>query len=392
MLEIIVNKQKDIKTIALLENGNLVEQYEEKDNSNRNEGNIFIGTVKDILPGMQSAFVDIGTEKNSFIHLKDILPQVDEKKGKKQEEKDIKNVVKINDKILVQVKKDSNAKKGARVSTHINLPSKYIVLMPNTEIITVSQKIEDKTERNRLIDIMKSNLPKGNGAVIRTSANGKSEEELVKDINYVFNKWKKILEISKKQNQEKLIYRSENIVHKMIIDLLDKDLKKIITNSKSEYDEIIAFQKEINSDNEITVELKKNEDLLDMYDIKSQIEKISNRKIWLNCGGFITIDKTEALTAIDVNTGKFTGKKDLEETIFKVNKEATIEISKQLRLRDIGGIIIIDYIDMKDESKEKIMQLLKEFLNQDRAKTQIEGFTKLDLMELTRKHICSHNE
>lgn len=392
MLEIIVNKQKDIKTIALLENGNLVEQYEEKDNSNRNEGNIFIGTVKDILPGMQSAFVDIGTEKNSFIHLKDILPQVDEKKGEKPKEKDIKDVVKINDKILVQVKKDSNAKKGARVSTHINLPSKYIVLMPNTEIITVSQKIEDKTERNRLIDIIKSNLPKGNGAVIRTSANGKSEEELVKDINYVFNKWKKILEISKKQNQEKLIYRSENIVHKMIIDLLDKDLKKIITNSKSEYDEIIAFQKEINSDNEITVELKKSEDLLDMYDIKSQIEKTSNRKIWLNCGGFITIDKTEALTAIDVNTGKFTGKKDLEETIFKVNKEATIEISKQLRLRDIGGIIIIDYIDMKDESKEKIMRLLKECLNQDRAKTQIEGFTKLDLMELTRKHICSHNE
>ena len=129
-----------------------------------------------------------------------------------------------------------------------------------------------------------------------------------------------------------------------------------------------------------------------MYDIKSQIEKTSNRKIWLNCGGFITIDKTEALTAIDVNTGKFTGKKDLEETIFKVNKEATIEISKQLRLRDIGGIIIIDYIDMKDESKEKIMQLLKECLKQDRAKTQIEGFTKLDLMELTRKHICSHNE
>ena len=392
MLEIIVNKQKDIKTIALLENGNLVEQYEEKDNSNRNEGNIFIGTVKDILPGMQSAFVDIGTEKNSFIHLKDILSQVDEKKGEKQEEKDIKDVVKINDKILVQVKKDSNAKKGARVSTHINLPSKYIVLMPNTEIITVSQKIEDKTERNRLIDIMKSNLPKGNGAVIRTSANGKSEEELVKDINYVFNKWKKILEISKKQNQEKLIYRSENIVHKMIIDLLDKDLKKIITNSKSEYDEIIAFQKEINSDNEITVELKKNEDLLDMYDIKSQIEKTSNRKIWLNCGGFITIDKTEALTAIDVNTGKFTGKKDLEETIYKVNKEATMEIARQLRLRDIGGIIIIDYIDMKDENKEKIMQLLKECLNQDRAKTQIEGFTKLDLMELTRKHICSHNE
>ncbi len=390
MLEIIVNKQKDLKTIALVENGKLVEQYEEKKNSNRNEGNIFIGIIKDILPGMQSAFVDIGTEKNSFIHLKDILPQVDEKKGEKQENKNINDVIKINDKILVQVKKDSNQKKGARVSTHINLPSKYIVFMPNTEIVTVSQKIEDKTERNRLINIIKNNLPKGNGAVIRTSASGKNEEDLIQDINYIFNKWKEILESAKNSNEKKLIYKSENIVHKMIIDLVDKDLDRIIVNDKNEYEEIKEFQEE--NGNKIFIELKENEDLLNMYDIRNQIERISNRKIWLDCGGFITIDKTEALTAIDVNTGKFTGKKDLKDTIFKVNKEATIEISRQLRLRDIGGIIIIDYIDMEDESKEKIMQLLKECLNKDRAKTQIEGFTKLDLMELTRKHICSHNE
>ena len=390
MLEIIVNKQKDLKTIALVENGKLVEQYEEKKNSNRNEGNIFIGIIKDILPGMQSAFVDIGTEKNSFIHLKDILPQVDEKKGEKQENKNINDVIKINDKILVQVKKDSNQKKGARVSTHINLPSKYIVFMPNTEIVTVSQKIEDKTERNRLINIIKNNLPKGNGAVIRTSASGKNEEDLIQDINYIFNKWKEILESAKNSNEKKLIYKSENIVHKMIIDLVDKDLDRIIVNDKNEYEEIKEFQEE--NGNKIFIELKENEDLLNIYDIRNQIERILNRKIWLDCGGFITIDKTEALTAIDVNTGKFTGKKDLKDTIFKVNKEATIEISRQLRLRDIGGIIIIDYIDMEDESKEKIMQLLKECLNKDRAKTQIEGFTKLDLMELTRKHICSHNE
>lgn len=390
MLEIIVNKQKDLKTIALVENGKLVEQYEEKKNSNRNEGNIFIGIIKDILPGMQSAFVDIGTEKNSFIHLKDILPQVDEKKGEKQENKNINDVIKINDKILVQVKKDSNQKKGARVSTHINLPSKYIVFMPNTEIVTVSQKIEDKTERNRLINIIKNNLPKGNGAVIRTSASGKNEEDLIQDINYIFNKWKEILESAKNSNEKKLIYKSENIVHKMIIDLVDKDLDRIIVNDKNEYEEIKEFQEK--NGNKIFIELKENEDLLNMYDIRNQIERISNRKIWLDCGGFITIDKTEALTAIDVNTGKFTGKKDLKDTIFKVNKEATIEISRQLRLRDIGGIIIIDYIDMEDESKEKIMQLIKECLNKDRAKTQIEGFTKLDLMELTRKHICSHNE
>ena len=178
-----------------------------------------------------------------------------------------------------------------------------------------------------------------------------------------------------------MIYECESVAEKIVIDL---KLDRIITNSK----EIFENMKNI-SDAE--VEFSKEENLLDMYDIEKQIEKSTERKIWLNCGGFITIDKTEALTAIDVNTGKFTGKKDLEATIFKVNKEATIEIAKQLRLRDIGGIIIIDYIDMKNEdNKNAIEVLLKEELKKDRAKTQVEGFTKLNLMELTRKHICSH--
>ena len=343
---------------------------------------------------MQAAFVDIGTEKNSFIHLKDILPKVDEKKEKQETEIDIKDVIKSGQKILVQVKKDSNIQKGARISTHINLSSKYIALMPHTDIITVSQKIEDKKEQERLIKLVKENLSEGNGAVIRTSAVGK-EQEIIEDIKNIERKWNKIEKAFKndKENNPKLIAKSEDIVEKMIIDLPEKSIQKIKTNNQKEYKKMLKFQEENNYLNETKIELEENQDILEIYDIKKEISKIENRKIWLKCGGFITIDKTEALTAIDVNTGKYTGKQNVDQTIYKVNEEATVEIAKQLRLRDIGGIIIIDYIDMDNqENKKKIQSLLEEKLKKDRTKTQVEGFTKLDLMEMTRKHICSHKE
>ena len=398
MLEIFINKNTENKEIALLENGHLVEYYTDEENDLRKEGNIYIGIVKDVIKGMQAAFVDIGTEKNSFIHLKDLLPKIDETKNNVKNEKnsniEISQIVKKNDTILVQVKKDSNALKGARVSTHINLPSKYIALMPDTDIITASQKIEDKKEQERLIKLVKENITSGNGAIIRTSAIGK-EKEIIEDIKYIESKWKKIKE---KYQQEaktkgpKLIYKSENVIEKMTLDLPDNSLQRILTNDEKEYNRLLKLQKENAYLQKAKIELKK-EEILDIYDAKKQIEKLQNRKVWLKCGGFITIDKTEALTAIDVNTGKYTGTKDVEQTIYKVNEEATIEITKQLRLRDIGGIVIIDYIDMKsNENKEKIQKLLIENLKNDRAKTQVEGFTKLDLMEMTRKHIMSHRD
>ena len=395
MLEIFIDKKENQEKVALIENGNLVEYYEEDEETDRKEGNIYVGTVKDIIPGMQSAFIDIGTEKNGFIHLKDILPKVDEKNEKLELNLDIKKVIKPNQKLLVQIKKDSNDKKGARVSTHINLPGKYIVLMPNTDFITISQKIEDKREQERLVDLVKEHIGKGNGAIIRTSA-VKKDKELIKDIELLQNKWK---EIQEKYNQkisqnngESLVYESENIVDKMIIDLVSEKIENIVTNNKAEYDKLIIEKNKMEELSNTKISLE-NKDVLDIYDIKKQIEKICNRKIWLKCGGFITIDKTEALTAIDVNTGKYTGSKNLEQTLYKVNEEATVEIAKQLRLRDIGGIIIIDYIDMrKQENKDKIQKLLEERLKLDRAKTQVEGFTKLDLMEMTRKHICSHKD
>ena len=392
MFEILINKKEKNKEIVLLENEKLVEYYIDEENSIRKEGTIYIGIIKNIIKGMQSAFVDIGTEKNSFIHLKDLLPKIDETKEKKDNNIKIEDIAKQGQKILVQIKKDSNIQKGARVSTHINMPSRYIALLPNTDIVTISQKIEDKKEQERLIKLVKENLSKGNGAIIRTSAIGKNQE-IIEDIKNIEKKWNKINEEFKKnkENKTKLISKSIGIVEKMILDLPEKSIKNIITNDKKEYEKILRFKEDNSYLQDTKIELKKQEDILNIYEIRKNVEKIKNRKIWLKCGGFITIDKTEALTAIDVNTGKYTGNKGIEQTIFKVNEEATIEIAKQLRLRDIGGIIIIDYIDMlENKDKEKIEELLKEQLKKDRTKTQVEGFSRLDLMELTRKHICSH--
>ena len=391
MLELIINKEKTLENILLAENGKLIEAYtsDEEDKKRRLEGNIYVGFVGDIIKGMQSAFVDLSLERKGFIHLKDAIPQVDETKEQIDRSLDIRQILKPKQKLLIQVKKDSDDKKGARVSTHISIPGKFIVLMPNTGFITISKKIENESKRKDLIKWVKEILPDGFGAVIRTSAEKASVDEIKNDTTKLLNIWKTIEEKFKKTNKPQLLWESENIAEKIITDLSTKNLGKIITNSEEEYDK---FKKILDTDNsKIAISLEKGKSLLEKYDFNKQLEKLQNRKIWLNCGGFITIDKTEALTAIDVNTGKFTGKKDLETTIFKVNQEATIEIAKQLRLRDIGGIIIIDYIDMQNkENKEKIEQLLKTELKSDRAKTQVEGFTKLNLMELTRKHICSH--
>lgn len=394
MAEIIIQQNtEEERKIALVEDGKLLEYYEENNEDNKKEGNIYVGIVKDVVKGMQSAFVDIGTEKNSFIHLKDILPKVDETKEKQDLNVDISSLVKPNQKLLVQVKKDSNESKGARVSTHINLPSKYIAFLPNTEIITVSQKIEDKQEQKRLIELVKNHLSEGNGAVIRTSAKNK-KQEVIDDIKKVEEKWNNIIEtlVDPDSPEPQLLYTSEDILEKMLIDLPNK-IEKIIVNNIKTKKQVELLKNDNPEFKNMEIVLRKSENLFGLYEISKQIKNLEKRKIWLNCGGFITIDKTEALTAIDVNTGKYTGKKDLEQTIYKVNQEATIEIAKQLRLRDVGGIVIIDYIDMKNEEHRiEIQELLKQELKKDRSKTQVEGFTKLDLMELTRKHICSHRD
>ena len=279
MQEILINKMKDSTEVVLLENGKLTEYYNDKSKSARKEGNIYVGIVKDILKGMQAAFVDIGTEKNSFIHLKDVLDKVDEAKDQKQPSVDINDVLKKGQKLLVQVKKDSNEQKGARISKHINLPSKYIALMPNTDIITVSQKIEDKKEQERLIKLVKENISKGNGAIIRTSAEGKTQE-VIDDIKGLEKKWKKINTeyINYKENEPKLIAKANSIAEKMLIDLPEGSIEKITINNKKDYKRAQEFKNQNSYMSKVTIELDENVDLIDKYALKEDIEKLENRK------------------------------------------------------------------------------------------------------------------
>ena len=397
MKEIIINQNEDSsRIIALVENGRLIEKYDEKQEERVLEGNIYCGIVKDILPGMQSAFIDIGENRNAFIHIKDVIPKVSNTTGNKDENLEkykIKDYLKPNIPVLVQIKKDEENKKGARVSKHISLTGRLCVLMINVNFITVSQKIEDNNERKRLKELATEILSEKNeeyGLILRTGAMNKNKEEISQDIEKLIKLWKEIEKSYNnvsKDNEPCLILKNYDVTSKFLTSVLETDIDRIIVNTEEMYDEIQEYLQNINKEN-VELVLKNTEDLTQMYDLKDQIEKMSDRKIWLKCGGCITIDKTEALTAIDVNSGKFTGNKNSnkESTIFKVNKEATVEIAKQLRLRNISGIIVVDYIDMEDEKdRQEIINLLTNELKKDRSKTQIMGFTKLDLLEMTRK-------
>ena len=394
MLELIINKEPDKKSIMLVENGILVEKHEEHQNHQRLEGNIYCGVVQNVLSGMQSAFIDIGDKRNTFIRQKDLLPKEDETVADTKNKNDninIKDLVKVGTKVLVQVKRDGTETKGAR----INLPGRFSVFMPNSNFITISQKIEDEEERNRLKNIARKILPEGTGAIVRTSSENIDESAIKEDLENLIKKWKTIEKEynNHKLSGPKLIYDNKALLRRTLIDVVDQNLNKVIVNDKKTYKDVNDILKTMNMDKNIELEIKEDADLLEMYALKEQLEKINNRKIWLKCGGFITIDRTEALTAIDVNTGKYTGSKNLEQTVLKVNKEATIEIAKQLRLRDIGGIIIVDYIDMdSEEGRNEILKLMLEKLKKDRTKSQVLGFTKLNLLEMTRKNMCNNDD
>lgn len=383
--ELVICNYNDKKLIALLEDDELVERYEEDENDKSIEGNIYVGKVQNILTGLQSAFVNIGEKRNAFIHVKDILPKVDITKDDVIDTKPINALVRPGDPLIVEVKKEAIDKKGPRLSTHITLTSRLIVFMPNATFTTVSQKIEDKEERDRLKTIVEKYLPEGTGAIVRTVAKGKTEEEIKEDILKTVEKWK-IIQNRQIEKIPQKIYDKGGVLKKTIVDLVDSDLNRIVVESEEDYEKIENILNEIDSDTKLEID----PDIKSKNNLSKQVEESKNVKIWLKSGAFITIEKTEALVAIDVNSGKFIGKKDVEETIKAVNIEAAKEISKQIRLRDISGIIIIDFIDMKlDESKEAVIKEIIKESKKDRSKIQVEEFTKLNLMEITRKHINS---
>ena len=388
MKDLIIFNQEGIRKLALVEDGELVEIYAEDEKNRSIEGNIYVGKVQNVLNGLQSAFVDIGEKKAAFIHVKDILPKVDVTKNERQEEVQISKLIKVGDPLIVEVKREAIDKKGPRLSTHLSLSSRFIVFMPNTPFITVSQKIENEEEKKRLKEIVKKYLPENTGAIIRTVAENQKEEVIKKDIENVSKRWNEIQQNSI-ETYPQIIYDKGGVLKKTIVDLVDNKLDKIVVENHNEYEFINQLLTEIGA--EVKIEI--NENIFDAYSLEKQIASIHHNKIWLKNGGFITIDKTEALVAIDVNSGKFVGKDNVEETVTKVNLEAAEEIAKQIRLRDISGIIIIDFIDMKEEeNKQKVIDAIKKYSKKDRSKVQVEDYTKLNLMHITRKHINSKKE
>ena len=378
---VIINKINNKISVYVLENGKLVEMYCQSNEKESAMGNIYNGQVTDVINGMQAAFVDIGKERNAFISVKDAMKKVDTTKEELNTDIKMSNVLKTGQKILVQVKKDAVENKGARVSTHITLPGKYVIIMPNTDIITISQKIDDEEEIIRLKRIVKENLPDNFGAIIRTDAESIGENEIVNDINATIKKWNEIYEKSEKDFVG-ILYDDYDIVSRAIRDIINKSTQKVYTNDADIYSEVVEKIEE-----NICI-LDEDADLCEKFDLKPEIDKIRNKRIYLNCGGYIVIDKTEALTAIDVNSGKYTGNIDLENTTLKVNTEAAIEIMRQMRLRDVGGIIIIDFIDMhNEEHKSVILDAMKKEARKDRSKVDIKDFTKLNLVEMTRKKL-----
>lgn len=372
MQELRIKVDANEKTVILLNNYKIVEQYTiDKENI---EGNIYLGVIKNIVPGLKATFVDIGKSKNAFIHFEDL--------GKTKDE------IKLNETILVQVQKNAVKQKGTKLTTNIKLTGRQIVLMPQTDFISVSRKIEDEQKREELKEIAKKYLPKNCGAIIRTNCILATEEEIKQDIKMLINRWENIKNIAKKKikNVPCIIEEESSIVKSLILSTVDSKMNKITTNNEEYNKEILNFLKMHNLESRI--ELEYENDVFEKYTIEKELQSLKNNKVWLNCGGQIVIDKTEALTAIDVNSGKCIGKNNLEETILKVNIESAKEIAKQIRLRDIGGIIIVDFIDMeKDESKQKLLNCIEEETKKDRAKVQIEGFSKLNLLELTRKQL-----
>lgn len=387
MSELIINQKDNKIEVCVLEDNSICELYVYDDEKDNIMGNIYLGKVRNVVDGMQAAFVDIGMEKNAFISVKDAVPKVDVVKEEQVIDFKISKIVKPNSNLLVQVKKMPTAEKGARVSTHITLPGNYIVLMPNFEVVTVSQKISSEEEKDRLVGIIKKRIPSGFGAIIRTDAEGVSENDLANDFNNVMDTWKKI-EKKSKSEEISLVYDEHEVVSKLGRDLINQKLEKIYINSEKLYKEIKNYMELNEKKKNIPIELLKVDDIIEEFGLKTELLNVESRKVWLKNGGYIVIDKTEALTAIDVNSGKFVGNSDLEQTALEVNLEAAKEIMKQIRLKDIGGIIVIDYIDLnKKEHQKQIIEAMNAEILKDRSRIDIKGYTELNLVELTRKRM-----
>lgn len=385
MKKILVHVGHHDSRAAILEDDRLVEFYVEKPKEEI-VGNVYLGKVVNVLPGMQAAFIDIGIGKNAFLHVNDAILPTEEKF---EHNVSIKEVLKEGQNITVQVQKEPFGNKGARVTTHISLPGRYLVYMPYSNYVGVSRRIGTEDERIRLKNLGESLRMDQEGLIIRTVTLEANDVQIKKDLQFLRSQWNNALEDSKNNVSPSLVYKDLGLAPRLIRDLMDEDVKQFIIDNGSEYRKIKDMIEITAPDLSDRLYLYSNkEHLFERYNVQSELEKSVRRKIWLKSGGYIIIDKTEALTSIDVNTGKYIGQSNLEDTVLKTNIEAAVEIAKQLRLRDIGGIIIIDFIDMeKEEHGQKILDLLAKEMKKDKTKSNILGITQLGLVEMTRKKV-----
>jgi ribonuclease G len=395
--ELIINVTSQETRVALLEDKVLAEIYIERTKDRGIVGNIYKGKVVKVLPGMQAAFVDVGLEKAAFLYVADVYGRVEdyEEIGFQGEEMPtyvnpslpIEELLSEGQEILVQVSKEPLGTKGTRITSHISLPGRYLVFMPTVDHVGISRRIKDEKERKRLREIVLTMKPPSSGFIVRTASEGAAPEEIRNDMEFLLRLWANVQKKRETSSAPSLIHSDLTMVLRVIRDILSSQVNRIIIDSKEEYDNIISFITSYMPKEKYEITLyEKKEPIFDAYGIEMEIDKVLGRKVWLKSGGYIVIDMSEALVAIDVNTGRYVGKRNLDDTILKTNLEAAKEIAYQLRLRNIGGIIIIDFIDMEREGdREKVYQALEEAIKKDRQKTNIFKISELGLVEMTRK-------
>jgi len=401
--EIVINDAPGETRIAILEEHQVVEILVERGEGGRIVGHIYKAVVGAVLPGMQAAFVDLGLEKSAFLHVSDMRDivlesangvggeaiEVEEGQRMASPNVPIQDLLTKGQEILVQVTKEPISTKGPRVTTQISLPGRFLVLVPFSGSVGVSRKVEQGAERDRLKEIAREIRPPWGGLIVRTAAEGVSKRQIKRDLKFLAKLWKRINSTSGKSHAPSLIQSEMGMTAGLVRDIFTADVDRLVIDSRRGYREIGSYLRMVAPDLKGRVEYYHDSTpVFDAYEIEGEIEKSLRRKVYFKKGGYIVIDHTEALTSIDVNTGRYTGKRDQEETILKANMGAAREAGRQLRLRDIGGIIVIDFIDMLSEgSRQKVVQELKKVLSRDRARSKVFPISELGLVQMTRQRV-----
>jgi ribonuclease G len=405
MKEFIINVEPLETRIAFIEEKRLTELLIDRHESRSVVGNVYKGRVDSIVPGIQAAFVDIGFEKNGFLYVSDIAgaegtgdfvfeegtakPKERSRRGKPPA---IESLLKKNQHIMVQVSKDTLGTKGVRLTNYVTLPGRYIVLMPTVKHLGISRKIGSERERERLRKTLQSIRPAGVGMILRTAGEDKKKVDFQDDIKYLSKVWSDVKDKMESMKGPSLLHQDLSSILRIVRDMFTKDVEKLTIDNEHEHKNIMEFLDTFAPNLKKRVKLYTGKrPIFDKFNIEKEIEKALHRRVFLKSGGHICIDQTEALVAIDVNTGRFTGSKHLEETVLKTNLDAAEEIARQVRLRDLGGIIVIDFIDMQyEKNRKELIRKLQECLKEDRAKTTISEVSELGMIEMTRKRV-KHN-